>query len=192
MKIAPDILFPGARLKLGNDDYTCIKVNAKSFYATTMSFSEYKDMWDKRLKGTTFTKFCEAFDIKQYKYSDPFEIELSETGRKIIAETNTKSEYKISRQDKTELIEYINHWKKKKGTLKFTPQTALSTIKKVYFLEEKDDCYLADMEGDYIMFSLETDEWIKISTVYDFLEKYDHVPWELLSCFEEEKEIAVA
>ena len=189
MKIAPDNLFPGARLKLGTDDYTVIKVNAKSFYATTMSFAEYKEQWDKRLKNTTFINFCKAYDIKQYKYSDPFEIEESETVRKEIAEVNTKSEYKISKLDKTALKDYIKDMTKKKGTMKFTPQLALNSIKSVYFLEDNGNgCYLTKMDSDYVMFSLTTDEWIKISTVYDFLEKYDHVPWELLSCCEAQKE----
>lgn len=183
MKVAPDNIFPGARVKLGNVDYTVIKVNAKSFYATTMSFAEYKTKWDSRLKGTTFVNFCQAYEIGQYKYSDSFEIDTDEFGRKIVAEENSKSEYKIDKHDKAALLEIINE-RKKKGKVRLTPQVSLNSIKRVFFLEENNNCYLANMDDDYVMFAPDIDEWIKISTVYDFLNKYDHVPWELLSCFE--------
>lgn len=190
MKIAPDNIFVGARLKLGNDNFTVVKVNTKSFYATTMTFAEYKEKWDSRLKGTTFLNFCKIYEIKQYKYTEPFEIGEGEIGRKKVAENNSKDEYKISKQDKAQLLEAIRYLKKKNGKVRLSSQLALYNIKRVYFLEERDDCYLANMDGDYIMFSISTDEWIKISTAYDFLDKYDHIPWELLSCFEEKIEVA--
>lgn len=191
MRIAPDNIFPGARVKLDGNNYTVIKVNAKSFYATTMSFAEYKDKWDNRLRGTTFLKFCEINEISQYKYSDAFDIEENEFNRKELAETNAKIEYKINKADKAEIIEWISLQKKKRGRVVLSPQISVSSIKSVFFLEEKDDCYLVNMDHDYVLCSPLTDEWIKISTVYDFRTKYDHVPWELLSCFEQ-KEIAVA
>jgi hypothetical protein len=47
-----------------------------------------------------------------------------------------------------------------------------------------------NINGEYVLFSLETDEWIKISTVYDFSDKFDHVPWEKLSEFANAEMIA--
>ena len=53
--------------------------------------------------------------------------------------------------------------------------------KRVFILEEKENSYLANIDNDYILFCLDTDEWIKIATVYDY--NSDHIPWERLSCF---------
>ena len=92
MRVSPDNIFPGAKVKLGSENFTIIKVNAKSFYATTMTMAEFQTKWNNR-KGLTFLNFCKANDIKSYKYSEPFEIEATETNRMIIAKINASNEY---------------------------------------------------------------------------------------------------
>lgn len=182
MKIAPENIFPGARIKLGDTYFYVIKVNAKSFYASTKTYQEFIEGYNTRLKGVTFTAYCKQNDIKSYKYSEPFEIEESEFSRKRLAIENSKKTYEIDKHEKTVIMDHISYLKKKKKQVKLSPIFSYGK-KKIFFLEENGNNYLANIEGDYVLFSLDTDEWIKISTVYDFKEKFDHIPWEKLSTF---------
>lgn len=192
MKLTPEIIFPGCKIKLGEQNYVVIKVNSKSFYATTMSYSDFLDKWELKLKGTTFIEFCKFNNVKMYKYSEPFEIEENEFNRKRIVAVNSNLVYKIDKYDKATIIDRIKTIKKKKKTVEFTPIFSLSSKKTCYFLKENNGSYLANINKDYILFCPDTDEWLKISTVYDYSEKYDHTPWELLSNFKEQEKVIIA
>ena len=189
MKVAPENIFPGARIRLGEQTFYVIKVNAKSFYASTITYQEFLESYNKRLKGTTFTAYCKQNDIKSYSYSENFEIEENEFSRKMLAVENTKNTYELERYEKAAIIEHISYLRKKKIKVSLSPIFDLDK-KCVFFLEEKENSFLANIEGDYVLFSLDTDEWIKISTVFDFKEKFDHVPWEKLSVFASTEMIA--
>ena len=189
MKIAPENIFPGARIKLGEEVYYVIKVNAKSFYASKMTYQEFLDCYNKKLKGVTFTTFCKQNDIKSYKYTEPFEIEETEFNRKVVAVENSKNVYALQNFEKLAIVEYIQFLRKKGKKVRLSPIFTVGN-KRVFFLEERGNSFLTDIDGDYVMFSLETDEWIKISTVYDFKEKFDHIPWEKLSVFASARMIA--
>ena len=95
MKVAPENIFPGARIKLGEEIYYVIKVNAKSFYASKMTYQEFLDGYNKKLKSVTFTAYCKQNDVKSHKYTEPFEIEENEFSRKIVAVENNKNVYAI-------------------------------------------------------------------------------------------------
>lgn len=186
MRVAPENIFPGARIRLGEKFYFVIKVNAKSFYASEKTYQEFVDSYNKRLKGTTFTAFCKQNKISSYKYTDSFEIEENEFSRKAVAVENSKNVYDLDRYEKAAIIERIEYLRKKKK------QIVLSSVfnfnnKKFFFLKEKEGCYFMNINGDYILCSLETDEWIKISTVYDYKEK--QIPWERLSVFASKAEM---
>ena len=182
MRVAPENIFPGARIKLGENDYFVIKVNAKSFYASKNTYQEFVEGFNKRLKNVTFTAYCKQHNIKSYKYVEPFEIEENEFNRKAVAVENSKNTYELDKHEKAGIVDYINFLRKKKRSVRLSSLLTIGN-KKIFFLEEKNDCFLVNINDDYIMFSLETDEWIKISTVYDFKEKFDHIPWEKLSVF---------
>ena len=177
MRVAPDNIFPGARITLKGEQWFVVKVNAKSFYASTSSYQEFVEGYARRLKGTTFTAYCKQNGIRMCKYSDEFEIEENEFSRRMIAEQNQKSSYHLEAYEKKAITDRITQLKGK---------VVLSSIflagkKKVFFLSEREGSYLANIDGDYILFSPQQDEWIKIATVYDFKEKFDHTPWERLS-----------
>ena len=182
MKVAPENIYPGAKIKLGEEIYYVVKVNAKSFYATTKTYQEYLDLFNIRIKGTTFVQFCKQQDIKQRKYTDGFEIEESEYAKKATLLENSRKGYNLGKVEKTAIKKYIEKLTKKNKPVVLS---SLLTVgdKKVYFLKENQNCYLANINGDYILFSPESDEWIKISTVYDFDQLFDHIPWEKLSKF---------
>ena len=59
---------------------------------------------------------------------------------------------------------------------------------KVYLIDDNRLLYTDGKES----FEYKNNEWLKISTVYDYNEKYDHTPWELLSNFKEQEKIIVA
>lgn len=186
MKVAPEYIFPGARVKLGEEDYFIIKVNAKSFYATTMNFSEYTELFNKRAKGTTFTAFCKAHGINQYKYSDGFEIEETAFNKQDIAETDNS--YKLEKIEKDIIIGRISDLRKRKKSIKFSSLFEVNK-KRVFFLEENGNNFLANINNDYVLFSIDTDKWIKISTVYDYSDKYKSIPWEKLEELTEKVEV---
>lgn len=182
MKIAPENIFPGARIKLGEETYFVIKVNAKSFYASKMTYQEFLDKFSKKLKTVTFTAFCKQNDVKSYKYTEPFEIEENEFNRKAVAVENGKNIYKLENYEKSAIIDRITTLRKKRINVRLSPVIMVGN-KRVFFLEENGDNFLMNIDCDYVLFSLETDEWIKISTVYDFRDNFDHIPWEKLSKF---------
>lgn len=188
MQVAPELIFPGAKIRFGEADYTVIKVNAKSFYATTMSFLDFTERWNLRIKGTTFISFCKNNDIKMYHYTDGFEIEETEFNRKKIAEANLKADYSLDQKLKETIIEKINLFKRKKRSVRLLQFDFLN--KRVRFLEENGNNYLMNINNDYVLISFDTYECIKISTVYDFQDKYDHIPWEKLSAFAMKEKLA--
>ena len=185
MKVAPELIFPGARVKLGEDDFTIIKVNAKSFYATTMSFSEFTEKYNNKQRGITFTAFCKTYGINQYKYTDGFEIEKTDFNS-VEIKKNENTSYKLEEYEKKIIIDTIVYLRSKKRKIKLSPLIEVGK-KKVFFLEELKNCFLANIDNNYILFDIDADEWIKISTVYDYKEKYNHVPWEILKKFANEK-----
>lgn len=189
MKIAPENIFPGARIRLGEQFFYVIKVNAKSFYASTETYQNFIEGFNKKPKGMTFTAYCKLNDIKSYKYTENFEIEENEFSRKAITVENSKNIYKLEKIEKSLIIERINFLKKKKRKIRLSPIFEAGK-KRVFILEEKENSFLANIDDDYVLFSLDTDEWIKISTVYDFKEKFKTVPWEKLSTFANAEMIA--
>lgn len=189
MKVAPENIFPGARIKLGEQTYYVIKVNAKSFYASTDSYQKFLEGFEKKPKGTTFLAFCKQNNVKSYKYTEAFEIEENEFNRKAITVENSKNIYEISQCEKSALKEYIAFLRKKKRPVRLSPLFEYGK-RTFYFLEENGNSFLVNINGEYVLFSLETNEWIKISTVYDFSDKFDHVPWEKLSEFANAEMIA--
>lgn len=187
MRVSPDNIFPGAKVKLGSENFTIIKVNAKSFYATTMTMAEFQTKWNNR-KGLTFLNFCKANDIKSYKYSEPFEIEATETNRMIIAKINTSNEYKFGEVEKQVFTENVEYFKKKKKNIRLFQFYV--NKKMIRVLEVRENSYLLNYDKDYILYSFDTNECIKIATVYDYKDKYSEVPWEKLSCFAKQQYLA--
>ena len=192
MKVTPENIFPGAKVSLGIKPMTVIKVNAKSFYCTEMSFSEYNDKLSRKLSGTTFLQFCKANDIKSYKYTDDFHIAEEEASRKdVIDNTSKQSIYKLGRAEKMAITSLVKDYNKKKRSVRLIQIQVGNNL--VRFLEVKENSFLLNIEGDYVLYSLDTDEAIKIATVYDY--NYKQIPWGKLSCFsgeyngEEEKSL---
>lgn len=179
MRVAPNNIFPGARIRLGDNYFTVIKVNAKSFYCAEMSYSDYLDKWNNRAKGVTFTALCKYYDIKSHKYAESFEIEENEFNRKDLAEANNSQSYKLKEWELKDLLDTISLFKKKKREIRLYQFESRKSL--IRILEVKNNSYLLNVNNDYILISLDTGECIKISTVYDFKNKYDHIPWELLS-----------
>jgi len=179
MICSSDNIFVGATITKEGKNFCVIKVNAKSFYATEMSYAEYTEKLNKKLKGVTFKSFCSVNNIKNYKYTDNFEIEENEFMRKDLAEKNSKSTYKLEIWEKQAIIDHIKTWLRKKGSVLFTPLLQPRGKKKIYFLGEDKNNYLIKIDDDYVLFSTETNEWLKVGTVFDY--KYDHIPFELLS-----------
>lgn len=184
MKLTNENAFVGAKVTYNGKQMTVIKVNAKSFYATEMTLSEFNEKYDNRLVGATFVAFCKSMDIFSYKYSDNFEIDEKEISRKKIAEINAKqSAYTINSIERKGIENTIKDFAKKKRNLKlyqFTPQKRL-----IRFLEIRDENnFLLNIDNDYVLYSIETQESIKISTVYDY--NYKEVPWYKLSIYAEE------
>jgi len=177
MKVTPDNIFAGAKIRLGDEIYFVIKVNAKSFYASKKTYQEFLEGYSS-MKDTTFTAYCKAKDIKQHKYSEPFEIEENEFSRKLIATENSKRSYKLERVEKNEIVKHIALLKKKKKPIVLSPTFTLGK-KRIFFLKENGSSYLANIDSDYVLFDINTDEWLKISTVFDY--NYEEVPWERLS-----------
>lgn len=182
MKVAPENIFPGARIKLGEEILYVIKVNSKSFYASKETYQEFTEGFNRKPKGVTFVAYCKQNNVKSYSYSEGFEIDEGEVGRKIVAVENSKNSYEIEKFEKGFIIERISSLRKKKQSVRLSPMFNIGS-KRVFFLEENGNNFLANIDDNYILFSLETDEWIKISTVHDFKEKFDHIPWEKLSTF---------
>lgn len=185
MKIAPDNIFPGARIKSGDTVLTVIKVNQKTFYASEMGYSDFLERFNSRPKGITFTAFCKAYDIKSYTYSEKFEIEDGEVRRRVVANENAKENYKLESWERADIISMVKYFETKGRSLRlFQFESRGKTIR---FLEQKEKCFMLNINDDYVLLSLDTDECIKISTVYDYREKYSQVPWEKLSVFAEEQ-----
>lgn len=185
MRVAPENIFSGARIRLGNTDYTVIKVNAKSFYCTEMSYADFMDKWNNKAKGVTFTSLCKYYDIKSHKYTENFEIELNEFGRKQVALENNDKSYKLKEWEMKDLLDTINSFKKKKRDIRLCQFESRKSL--IRILEVNGNSFLLNINNDYVLLSLDTGECIKISTVYDFRERYDHIPWELLSEYSQQK-----
>lgn len=177
MRVAPENIFPGARIALNGEQWFVVKVNAKTFYASTKTYQEFVEAYSKRLKGTTFTAYCKQNGIRTCKYSEEFEIDEAESSRRTIAEQNQKLSYRIEAYEKKAITDRIAQLK---GNVVLSP-LFLAGKKLVFFLSEKDGSYLANIDNDYVLFSPQYNEWIKIATVDDFKEKFDHIPWEQLS-----------
>ena len=64
MRVAPENIFPGARIRLGEKIFYVIKVNSKSFYASKLTYLNYIEKYNSRAKGVTFSAFCKANDIQ--------------------------------------------------------------------------------------------------------------------------------
>ena len=185
MKVAPENIFPGARIKSGETMLTVIKVNQKTFYASEMCFSEYMEKFNSRPKGVTFTAFCKAYDIKSYAYSQDFEIDDNEAKRKNAVEENSKDIFKLESWERADIIKMVNFFDEKKKSIRlFQFESRNKTIR---FLERKDNSFLINFEGNYILLCLDTGECVKIATVYDYKNKYEKIPWEKLSNVQEEQ-----
>lgn len=181
MNISYDNIFVGCSITKGENKYTVIKKNQKSFYASEMPYSEFVDKWNNRM-GATFTAFCKAYDIKSYKYTDGFQIEENEFNRKELAESNIKNDYKLESWEKKGISDELEYLKRKKRN----PILYQFDCKKkmIRFLGMNGNSFLINIDGDYILYSLNTGECIKISTVYDY--NYSSIPWEKLSEFSKE------
>jgi len=190
MKVAPENIFPGARIKSGEITLTVVKVNQKTFYASEMNYAEFVEKFNSRLKGTTFLSFCKAYGIKSYKYTENFEIEENEFNRKTIAEENTKDIYKLESWERADIISMIDYFQKKEKSIRLFQFSSRSKL--IRFLEQRENSYLLNIEGDYVLLSIDTNECIKIATVQDYCDKFKSVPWEKLSCFAQTKEMASA
>lgn len=178
MNINFENIFIGCVVLKGGKSFTVIKKNQKSFYATEMTYSEFIDKWNGRM-GMTFTAFCKAYDIKSYKYSDGFQIEENEFNRKELAESNIKNDYKLESWEKKGIFEEVGFLKKKKRNVVLYQFECRKRM--IRFLGENGNSFLINIDGDYILYSMNTGECIKIATVYDY--NYDHIPWEKLSEF---------
>ena len=174
-----DCIFPGAVIKKDALNYTVIKVNKKSFYASEMTWKKYCDEYQRF--HTTFKEFCKAYNIQQYKFDGSFDISDNELKRKPTADVNVASKYKMDRHLSSAIDQCVEELNKKKRKIKLVQFSYGKNL--VRFLEERDGCFMLNIDGDYIMYSSSENESIKIGTVYDYCKNYDHVPWEKLSKF---------
>ena len=185
MIVSPDNIFPGAKITKQLETLYVIKVNAKSYYASTMTYPEFMEKFNTRLKGTTFTQFCKLHDVKSYKYSEGFEIEASEASRRDVAIENAKqSRYEIGKLDELGFIDYLKILKKRKH---YTLERYDGKNKTIIIIAEREEQnFLLRVEKDYVLYSLQTGESIKISSLYDY--NYKEIPWEKLSCYSKKEE----
>lgn len=176
MKANSENVFVGCKLTKNGETYTVIKKNEKSFYAWQNSYEEFLDRWEKRL-GATFKLFCKNNEIEMFKY-DGFEISEEEAARKEVAEQNKDSGYKLESYEKKGIkaeLEYLD--RKKRNPILYQFDCRKKTIR---FLDKKDNSFLMNIDGDYVLYSLNTGEVVKIGTVFD---RYESIPWERLSEF---------
>ena len=175
MKANSSNVFPGAKVKKGGEEYTVIKVNEKSLYVSSMSWKDYQYEWGMKLKGTTFKKFCEMFDIRMDKYND-YEIDDSEAVKK---EAITSNDYKLDAAYSLVLNENVKDFAKKKRSIKL--QTLYCEKGFVRVLEERDGCYMLNVNNKYVLHCLDTGESYLVCNVSDY--KHTPIPWEKLSKF---------
>ena len=185
MKVSPENIFPGAKIKMGLKDLTVIKVNAKSFYATEMSFSDYSEKYNSKLPGTTFKKFCEANNIQMCKYTDEYRIDETETARKETAIANKVSKYNLGKAEKLLISQLVKYFEKNKRSLWLFQTVVGNSLIRFIEIRDKTNFFL-NINNNYVFYSMETDECVKLCSVYDY--NYDHVPWEKLSCYANEVE----
>lgn len=68
IKLTAENAFVGAKIKLKDEEFLVVKVNAKSLYITkTFDFLE---KWEVRPKGTKWKDFCNRYDAFMVKYGD--------------------------------------------------------------------------------------------------------------------------
>lgn len=174
MHVTNENIFVGARISQQDKTFSVIKVNAKSFYATSMSYDEYLDKWDSKFKGVTFKEFCKVWEINSYKYTDSFEITEDELKRKntVSSSSSYKLDYRVKRTIETE----ITNRKKRRKRVRFLQFESGS--KTIRVIEENGNNYLLNIDNDYVLFSLDTKDCIKLCSVFEYNE--EKIPWEKL------------
>lgn len=192
IQVSPENIFPGAKIKMGLKPLTVIKVNAKSFYAAEMSFSDYTEKFATRFPGTTFKEFCKKNNILTCKYTSDFRIEETEILRKEVAVKNTKkSKYNLDKAIKLAISQIVNDFTKKKRSLSLLQISVGNSF--VRFIEIRDgNSFLLNIDKTYVLYSMKTDECVKLCSVYDY--NYKCIPWEKLSCYSvtQEKKVMIA
>ena len=190
MRVTPDNIFPGAKITFGGEEFTVIKVNAKSFYCSKMSLIEFNEKFSRRFPGTTFVEFCKKNGVDSRKYTENFEIEENEFSRKLVAEKNIDKGYKFDKAEILAINDFIAFYKKKKKSLWLNQLMAVNKL--VRFIEIKENRYLLNVDKNYVLADFELNEFVKISTVFDYRDKYKEVPWEKLSYFAAKEEVMTA
>jgi hypothetical protein len=79
IKLTAENAFVDAVVHKGKEKFFVVKMNAKTFYATTEENFLFK--WKVRVKGITWKNFCDGHHAKSYKY-EGFEIDDEEAAKK--------------------------------------------------------------------------------------------------------------
>lgn len=179
MKASADNVFIGATVTKDNVNYLVVKVNAKSMYvAQGWSLEQYNAAFAMKSKEVTFKDFCEKNKIEMVKYSD-YEIAQEESAKKTVIEESKKAVNATSALGKAEKM-VLTDLLKYKRLHRFQNIQVGDTIMRV--LENQDnDRFLLNVNDDYILYNRSLDVSCKISTVYDYEEKYKEVPWEKIT-----------
>lgn len=178
MDVTCENVYIGARIsdKEGNQ-LTVVKVNQKSFYATRYTYDEYLEKWDCKSKGVTFKEFCKVWEVGSYKYSSDFQITEEEVSRKEKCVANAANAYKVDYKVKRALSTQINAFRKAKKKLRFLQvDVGKDTVR---IIEENGDNFFLNINNDYVLYSHNTGEYVKVSSVFDYNEK--EIPWGRLS-----------
>lgn len=140
-----------------------------------MSWQEYKAEWERKLKGITFKAFCKQYDIEMVSY-DGLEVEEGEIKKK---EAITNNSYKMKKEYSLVFNDYVKDFEKKKKSIRL--QTIYCGNGFVRVLEEKEGCYLLNIDNEYVLHCRETGESCSLGGIREY--SYASVPWEKLSKF---------
>lgn len=174
--VSSDNAFIGATVSDGKDNFTIIKVNAKSMYvAKGISIEQYNKMWEARKKGETFKSFCEKNQFEMVKYGLPYQIDETEIAKKDTVEV-VKREAPTSLFGESEKAVLEALLKAKKIHRFANISVGNSTIMRV--MDQKDNIFLLNVDNNYILYNKDTDTSYVVCSVYDYGEKVTEIPWD--------------
>lgn len=179
MKVDAEHIFAGANITdSNNENFTVIKVNAKSFYAAKgVSYNDYLSMFDNRIKGTTFKKFCELHDFKMYKFDDSFNISEEELSKKnVISQTKNVNFNTLGKAEKLVLSNLVKYNKVKK----LANIQVGNNVMRILDYRDKDK-FLLNLDSNYILYNSSLDVSYKICSVYDWGERIKEIPWDKIT-----------
>jgi len=177
MKLNKENAYVGAEVKKGNDKFYILKVNDKSFYASTLS--DVVKKWENRLKGVTFKNFIAGNSCKKYDY-EGFQIDEKIAEKKEIVEKKQERKSKIKRFLKREeerfLIDTIKKFERDnpaRHPIEVSNKTVIYPI--VFNKNNRQILFRKEME--YIIYSADIDEYKKWGNHGEIEAKEKNIPW---------------